>query len=83
MTNKTYDILAYIGRIGLPACAALYGTLAGIWGLPYGEAIVATLSALAVFLNALLKVNSKSYSETGFNRMTLDELSDGKGDDDE
>lgn len=83
MTSKTYDILAYIGRIGLPACAALYGTLAGIWGLPYGEAIVATLSALAVFLNALLKVNSKSYSETGFNRMTLDELSDGKGDDNE
>lgn len=83
MTSKTYDILAYIGRICLPACAALYGTLAGIWGLPCGEAIVATLSALAVFLNALLKVNSKSYSETGFNRMTLDELSDGKGDDNE
>ena len=61
MTSKTYDILAYIGRIGLPACAALYGTLAGIWGLPYGEAIVATLSALAVFLNALLKVNGTKY----------------------
>ena len=83
MNSKTYDILAYIGRIGLPACAALYGTLAGIWGLPYGEAIVATISALAVFLNALLKVNSKSYSKTGFNIETLDELQDGKGDDDE
>ena len=83
MSNKTYDILAYIGRIFLPACAALYSALAGIWGLPYGEAIVGTLAALAVFLNALLKKESKGYDPAGFNRETLDELFYGKGDDDE
>ena len=83
MTNKTYDILAYIGRIVLPACATLYGTLAGIWNLPYGEAIVATISAIALFLNAVLKIQSDGYDPTGFNRETLDELSDGKGEDDE
>ena len=81
MTNKTYDILAYIGRIVLPACATLYGTLAGIWGLPYGEAIVATISALALFLNALLKVNSKSYDDTRLTAEAWDELTNGKGDD--
>ncbi len=83
MSNKVYDILAYIGRIVLPACATLYGTLAGIWQLPYGEAIVATISAIALFLNALLKIQSNGYDPTGFNRETLEELSDGRGDDNE
>lgn len=81
MSNKTYDILAYIGRIALPACATLYGTLAGIWNLPYGEAIVATISALALFLNALLKVSSMNYQSITFTPDAWDELSDGKGDD--
>lgn len=64
MTNKTYDILAWIGRIVLPASATLYGTLAGIWNLPYGEAIVATISAVALFLNALLKHDANAYEES-------------------
>lgn len=81
MSNKTYDILAYIGRIVLPAIATLYGTLAGIWNLPYGEAIVATISAIALFMNALLKVSSRNYTEIGFTAATLDELTDGIGDD--
>lgn len=81
MSNKVYDVLAYIGRIALPALATLYGTLAGIWNLPYGEAIVATISAIALFMNALLKISSRSYSEIGFTAATLDELLDGRGED--
>lgn len=60
--NKTaFEILKWIGRIALPAIGALYGTLATIWNLPYGEAIVATISALSVFLNAILAVDSSNY----------------------
>ena len=81
MSNKVYDVLAYIGRIALPALATLYGTLAGIWNLPYGEAIVATISAIALFMNALLKISSRSYSEICFTAATLDELTDGRGED--
>ena len=81
MSNKTYDVLAYIGRIVLPALATLYGTLAGIWNLPYGEAIVATISAVALFMNALLKISSRNYSQIGFTMATIDELTDGVGDD--
>lgn len=80
MSNKTYDILKYIGRIALPALATLYGTLAGIWGLPYGEAIVATISALALFLNALLQISSNNYVEVGFTAATLNEFTGNKGD---
>ena len=37
MSNKTYNILKHIALIYLPAVGTLYLTLAGIWGLPYGE----------------------------------------------
>jgi len=61
MSNKTYDILKYIAQIILPALATLYGALAGIWGLPYGEQIVATISAVDLFLGAVLKVSTTKY----------------------
>lgn len=82
MSNKTYDILKYIGRIALPALATLYGTLSGIWNLPYGEAIVATISALALFLNALLQVNYNTYEEVkriGAERTDTDRRDDSEG----
>ena len=46
MNNKTYDILKYIAQIVLPAVATLYFALASIWGLPYGEQIVGTITAV-------------------------------------
>ena len=61
MKKKVYDVLKFIAQIVLPALGALYGTLAGIWGLPYGEAIVATIAAVDVFLGALLMIDSNKY----------------------
>ena len=61
MTNKTYDILKYIAQIILPAAGTLYFALAGIWGLPYGEQIVGTLTAIDAFLGAVLKLSSDQY----------------------
>lgn len=54
LTNKVYDVLKYIARYVFPALGTLYFTLAGIWGLPYGEEIIGTLSALTIALNLLL-----------------------------
>lgn len=78
MTNKTYDILAYIGRIVLPALATLWLALAEIWDLPFGPQIGATVSAVALFLNAVLKISSKGYSEIGFTAATLEEFTGNK-----
>ena len=64
MTNKTYDILKWIAQIVLPALAALYAALAGIWGFPYGEEIVGTISAVDVFLGALLQISTNNYNKT-------------------
>lgn len=45
----------------LPALGTLYFALAQIWGLPYGEQIVGTITALDAFLGALLGVSTTSY----------------------
>lgn len=61
MSNKTYDILKYIAQIVLPALGTLYFALSQIWGLPYGEQIVGTITAVDAFLGAVLKINSDKY----------------------
>lgn len=65
MTNKTYDILKYIAQIVLPALGTLYFALASIWGFPYGEQIVGTITAVDTFLGALLKLSSNNYNKAG------------------
>ena len=64
MSNKVYDVLKNIVLIVLPGLATLYAALAGIWGLPYGEQIVGTLSAFAVFLGSCLKISTSKYNKT-------------------
>ena len=61
MSNKTYDIMKYIAQIVLPALGTLYFALSSIWGLPYGEQIVGTITAIDAFLGALLKIQSDAY----------------------
>ena len=61
--NKVYDILKYIAQIVLPAIATLYFALSSIWGLPYGEQIVGTITAVDCFLGALLGISSIQYNK--------------------
>lgn len=63
MNNRTYDILKYIAQIVLPALGTLYFALAQIWGLPYGEAVVGTITAVDAFLGAILKISTNSYNK--------------------
>ena len=46
LSNKVYDILKWIAMYLLPAAGTLYFALAGIWGFPYGEQIVGTITAV-------------------------------------
>lgn len=64
LSNKYYDILKWIAQILLPAIATLYFALSKIWGLPYGEEIVGTISAIDVFLGALLGISTVYYNKT-------------------
>jgi len=63
MTNKIYDVLKYIALIVLPALGTLYFALAGIWGLPYGEQVVGTITAIDTCLGALLGLSAYKYNK--------------------
>lgn len=63
MSNKAYDVLKFIAQILLPALGALYFGLSSIWGLPYGEQIVGTISVIDAFLGALLGISTAQYNK--------------------
>ena len=63
ISNKVYDTLKWIAQYLLPAAATLYFALAGIWGFPYGEQIVGTITALDTFLGVLLGLSAASYKK--------------------
>lgn len=65
LNNKTYDILKWIAQYLLPAAGTLYFALAGIWGLPYGEQIVGTITAVDTFLGVLLGISTANYKKEG------------------
>ena len=63
MNNKVYDTLKWIALILLPALGTLYFALAGIWGFPYAEQIVGTITAIDTFLGVLLGISAKTYKK--------------------
>jgi hypothetical protein len=63
LSNKIYDILKWITLLFLPSLGTLYFALAGIWGFPYGEEIVGTLTAITAFMGAILKISSDQYKK--------------------
>lgn len=63
MSNKVYDILKWIAQILLPALATLYFGIARIWNLPYSEEIVGTITAVDLFLGALLGISTIQYNK--------------------
>lgn len=61
MNDKVYDILKWVAQLLLPALGTLYFALAGIWGWPYGEQVVGTITAVDTFLGVILGIASKKY----------------------
>lgn len=63
LPNNIYNVLKWIVVIVLPACGTLYFALAGIWGFPYGEQVVGTITAIEAFLGALIGISTVSYNK--------------------
>ena len=63
LSNKVYDILKWIAMYLLPALGTLYFALAGIWGFPYGEQIVGTITAIDTFLGVILGISTTKYNK--------------------
>lgn len=64
LSDKMYNILKQIAMVILPAIGTLYFALAGIWGFPYGEQIVGTITAVDTFLGAILGISTAQYNKT-------------------
>lgn len=63
LTNKAYDVLKWIAMYFLPALATLYFALSGIWGLPYGEEIVGTITAIDTFIGVIIGISNAQYKK--------------------
>ena len=64
LPSKVYDVLKKICTIILPAVASLYFGLAQIWGFPYAEQIVGTLSLIETFIGVLIGISTYNYNKT-------------------
>lgn len=63
MSNKMFDTLKFLAQVLIPACGTLYFALASIWGLPYAEEIVGTLTAIDTFMGTLLHISTVKYNK--------------------
>lgn len=64
LNNRYYDVLKYIAQIVLPAIATLYFALSKIWGLPWGEEVIGSITAVDIFLGVILGISSKTYNQS-------------------
>lgn len=63
MSNKVYDVLKWIAMYLLPALGTLYFAVANIWGFPYGEEVVGTITAVDTFLGVILGISTAQYNK--------------------
>ncbi len=63
MSDELYNVLKWIAQYLLPAAGTLYFALAGIWGMPYGEQVVGTITAVDTFLGVILGISSATYKK--------------------
>lgn len=74
MSSKVYDVLKWIAQILLPAIATLYFSLAQIFGIPYGEQIVGTITAVDAFLGTILGISTYQYNKEQKAKEEVDEI---------
>lgn len=63
LPNKVYDILRYVANYVFPGLGTLYFALAQIWGFPFGQEIVGSITAIVTFLNILLGASNVTYNQ--------------------
>ncbi len=64
INNKVYTVLKWVTMIALPAIGTLYFTLSGIWGFPYAEQVIGTITAISTFLGVLLGISTSQYNKS-------------------
>lgn len=79
LTDRTYDLFKNFVEIIVPGAGAFYFTISQIWNLPYGEEVVGTLAAVALFLGLFLKKSRSSYEASGAAYDGIIKIDEGEG----
>ena len=62
ISNRLYDVLKFFCTIFCPALGTFIFAISKIWGFPpYAENIVGTISAVAMFIGALIGISTAQY----------------------
>lgn len=64
LSDKAYAIGKYIAGVALPAMAAFYASLSGLWSFPNATAVVGTIASVDTLLGALLLISTAQYNRT-------------------
>ena len=65
--DKVYDVLKAVALVVLPAIVTLHFGLASIWGWPYSEQIVGSITAIDTFIGVVLGISSMQYKKSKAN----------------
>lgn len=68
MGNKTYDRIKFIALLITPIITFICA-LINIWGIPYGDKIIASLSALDVLVGAIVVIAKQIYDKNVESKM--------------
>lgn len=63
MSNKVYDVLKWISLVALDAFGLFYKTMSAIWNIPLGDEVLATCTALSIFLGTLIGISSIKHNK--------------------
>ena len=63
LPDAVYDLLKWLSLVFFNAVGVLYKTLATIWNLPFGEEVLTTCAAVALFIGALIGVSTAQYNK--------------------
>lgn len=64
MNDKTYNFIRFLAEVAISAVGTLYYAIATIWGLPYGEAVVATCAAVSTFLGIFTEWQRQNWNKS-------------------
>ena len=61
LADKVYDVLKWLALVFFDAIGVLYKSIATIWNFPYGDEVLATCAAIALFIGAIIGISSAQY----------------------
>ena len=62
LRDEVYDALKWLVTVLLPSSSIFYYALSKIWGFPYAEEVMATISAIGTFVGALIGISTINYN---------------------